>query len=244
MKTIIIPFNASANFLDLTETIVSVSGNENVDCIFLSVYALPDNYNDLFSLNTSPFTSQKNTEIFYRFSAVCKKLFGNRVSVSADHIYGDSPAVFRNYAQHKNADMVVFDAAQWEFSDKRTRSGIFRMLTRSGCELLYVSTGSTMLKPAHVFEKENKILEKEMVAAEQMKDAPIAAKKITTASKAVMYQYSAVNDMLNEWENKVVSNHVFSKKLGTMPRYFLKEAAVQKMLGQSQCSFMLLGSKG
>ncbi len=239
MKTIIIPFNGSTNCHDLTETILSVSDNENLHCVFLSISPVPDNYNDLFSLTQSPFSSQTASKMFYSFTEECKVRYSNRVKITADHIYSDSPAVFRNYAQFKNADMVVFDAAQWDFSEKKHRSGVFSMLSRSGCEMLYVAAGKTFIKAARgssnsLWEKEKELV---MQDATMPQATAVAAQSLP---ETMVYQYSAVNDMLNEWENNVVNNYIFSKKMGNVARYFLKEVTVQKMLSASQCAFVLL----
>ncbi|MGN6440152.1 MAG: hypothetical protein ACTHMM_26730 [Agriterribacter sp.] len=239
MKTIIIPFNGSTDCIALTETILSVSGNENLNCIFLSVNPLPDNYNDLFSLSRSSFSSEASSKAFYGFSAQCKARYGAQVTVTADHIYSDSCAVFRNYVQHKNADMVVFDTQQWEFSEKRQRSVIFKMLSRCGCELLYVSANKTLLAPAHAAEAKEDLWEKEEALSVKKQVEP-GTTKTDSLPHTVVYQYSAVDEMLNEWENNLTKTRILSKPLGNMSRYFLKEVAVQRMLEQSQCSFVLL----
>lgn len=238
MKTIIIPFNGSTDCLDLTETIVSVSGNEDLNCIFLSITPLPDNYNDLFSLRRSSVPSHATGKAFYSFAENCKTKYGTRVTVNLDHIYGDSPAVFRNYAQHKGADMVVFDTEQWEFSISKQRSSVFRMLSRCGCEFLYVSANNTFIKSGTdetIWEKESDVL-----AASKATLQKRINESAIPPPQAVVYQYSAVDEMLNEWKSTVATKHIFSKELGNMSRYFLKEIAVQKMLEQSKCSFVLL----
>lgn len=238
MKTIIIPFNGSTNCSDLTETIVSVSGNEKLNCIFVSISPVPDNYNDLFSLRQSPFASQTASTVFYNFAQDCKTKYSDRVVVAADHIYSDSPAVFRNYVQFKNADMVVFDAEQWDFSEKKERTGVFRMLSRCGCELLYVAANRTFIKPAN--SSSNNLWEKEPVMQNKKTLQHTMQPGTQALPETVVYQYSAVNDMLNEWENNVVNTHIFSTTLGNVARYFLKEATMQKMLVKSRCSFVLL----
>jgi hypothetical protein len=238
MKTIIIPFNGSTNCHDLTETIVSVSGNENLHCIFLFISPVPDNYNDLFSLRKSPFTSQTASTVFYNFAQDCKAKYGDRVFVVADHIYSDSPAVFRNYAQFKNADMVVFDAEQWDFSEKKERTGVFRMLSRCGCALLYVAANRTFIKAAN--SSSDSLWEKETVVQTEKMPQHKMQPETQTLPETLVYQYSAVDEMLNEWENNVVNTHIFSTTLGNMARYFLKETTMQKMLLKSRCSFVLL----
>lgn len=239
MKTIIIPFNGSTDCMELTETILSVSGNENLNCIFLAINPLPDNYNDLFSLSRSSFSSQTSSNAFYSFCEQCKARYAGQVTVTVDHIYSDSPAVFRNYVQHKNAHMVVFDTQQWEFSDKRRRSDIFRMLSRCGRELLYVSATKTLITPANATEaKENLWKSEEALSAGKQQE--LERERTASLPQTVVYQYSAVDEMLNEWENNLANTRIFSKPIGNMSRYFLKEVAVQKMLEQSQCSFVLL----
>jgi|GEM_PF-2321618 len=240
MKTIIIPFSESTNLYGLTEAVVSVVGNGNIHCIFLAIKALPDNYNDLFFLSKSPFETEKASNAFYHFATASKKLYGERVTVTADYIYGDADPAFRHYAQHKNVDMVVFDTAQWDLTNKRKRAGVFKMLCRSGCELLYVSPANTFIKSLPQLDTKENFWknEPELEAAPVLQTA--GDKKMAKLPKTVVYQYSAVNDMLNEWENQVTGKHVFSTTMGTMSRYFLKEAAVEKLLEQSGCAYMVL----
>ncbi|MBV4358250.1 hypothetical protein [Pinibacter aurantiacus] len=240
MKTIIIPFSESTNLYGLTEAVVSVVGNGNIHCIFLAIKALPDNYNDLFFLSKSPFETEKASNTFYHFAAASKKLYGERVTVTADYIYGDSDPAFRHYAQHKNVDMVVFDTAQWDLTNKRKRTGIFKMLCRSGCELLYVFPTNTFVKSLPQLDTKENFWknEPELATAPVLQTA--GDKRTAKLPKTVIYQYSAVNDMLNEWENQVTGKHVFSTTMSTMSRYFLKEQAVQKMLERSGCVYMVL----
>jgi hypothetical protein len=240
MKTIIIPFSVNTNLYGLTEAVVSVVGNGNIHCIFLAIKPLPDNYNDLFFLSKSPFETEKAGNAFYHFAAASQKLYGDRVTVTADYIYGDSDAAFRNYAQHKNVDVVVFDTEQWSLTDTRKRAGIFKMLCRSGCELLYVSPTNTFIKALPQLDTKDNFWKNEPELVAQPVLQTEGNTRRTKLPKTVVYQYSAVNDMLNEWENQVNGKHVFSTNMSTLSRYFLKETAVQKMLEQSGCTYMVL----
>lgn len=240
MKTIIIPFTESTNLYGLTEAVVSVVGTGNIHCIFLAIKALPDNYNDLFFLSKSPFETEKVSNAFYHFAAASQKLYGERVTVTADHIYGDSDPAFRHYAQHKNVDMVVFDTAQWDLTNKRKRSAIFKMLCRSGCELLYITPSNAFIKSLPQLDTTEVFWQNEPELAAQPISQTAGNTRTAKLPKTVVYQYSAVNDMLNEWENQVAGKHVFSTNMRTMSRYFLKETAVEKMLAQSGCTYMVL----
>jgi len=94
------------------------------------------------------------------------------------------------------------------------------MVSRSGCELMYVSGGNLLLQnepaPAYNYEKASK------------------------APASIVYQYSAVDERLNLATNTLPNERIVSKKFSNLSRYFLSEDFLQKLLMQSESSLLLL----
>ncbi|MET0243331.1 MAG: hypothetical protein ABW174_07680 [Flavitalea sp.] len=239
MKTLIFPCNGATDSLDMIRTVIDIFSDEPVNCIFLEVRTLPDNYNDLMTLSRKRANYQGFTTVFTEaLKELCSNCPPDSI-FSIDHIYGDSPAVFRNYADHRGADIVVFDHSQWKDGTDFSGKTIFRMVIRSGCEIIYVSStaSSTDQAAIHLNSPRVKLVPKTAVTAER--EFGFQAPEITNAApSSVKQQYQSVDSMLNELETNISRNRILTKKIGNLSRYFLKEVNLQKMLSEAECTVL------
>jgi hypothetical protein len=221
MKTIIIPAHSSEASVNLFKLALSLFKDQPVHIRFLQIREVPDNYNDLLTIGRhAPKCQPFNNEFIGTINQL-KQLYGDQVNFSVDHIYGDSPVIFRNYTEYRNADLVMYDKQQWQDSKKKHGLNIFRMVSRCGCELMYVS-GDHLLPenelPAPSAREERSMKERQ---------APVS----------IQYQYNAISAQLN---NSLYEKQVVSKRFSNLSRYFLNEDVLQKMLSQSEGSLLLL----
>lgn len=219
MKTVIIPANSGATCVAQLKTALGIFKDESITYIFLQIRPMPDNYNDMFTLRRNMGKFQFFDSESSRMIIELKQQFGDQIEVQTDYIYGDSPAVFRNYVRHHNADLVIYDEKEWQDSKAKFGLNIFRMVSRCGCELMYVS-------------KDNVVVSRKEPAAKNV--------VIDHAPDSVLHQYNAVNHQLTELEHMLYSNRVVSRKVNNLSRYFLNESILQKMLAESRCSLLLL----
>ena len=220
MKTIIIPAHCRSAFINLFKLSSSLFPEDRIHCRFLQIKPVPDNYNDLLTLPRNASTSTPFDVTFMQTITELNKFYGTRISFDTDHIYGDSPAVFRNYAQHNHCDLVIYDKEEWQDSKQKNKLDIFRMVSRSGCELMYISGGNLLLQNKPATPSYN----------ERAKQAPAS----------ILYQYNTVDERLNNAHENVHGKQIISKKLSNLSRYFLSEDLLQKMLLQSNSSLLLL----
>lgn len=218
MKTIIIPAHCGAACADQLKAALNMFANERVTCIFVQIRPLPDNYNDMLTLGRSAGRYESFNKTFTRKLSILKNFYGGRVTFKTDYIYGDSPAVFRNYIKNNAADLVVYDSLEWARQDSRTVN-VFKMVRRCGCELMYMSgnpkISNGLLAKPHTWE--------------------------TIYSKdAISHRYAQVDRQLDQLDELVNNDKIISKKFTNVSRYFLNESLLEKMLVQSGCSLVLL----
>ena len=223
MKNIIIPAKCGTSSIGQLKVVMNLFRNEEVTCVFLQIRQLPDNYNDMMTLHRNMSKDQFFDQSFTDSVKELKQEFGNRLTIRTDYIYGDSPAVFRNYAKHHKIDLAIYDKAEWGNSAEDNLH-IFRMVSRSGCELMYVS-------------KDNHTLRSRV-------DPVLNIKQNVPAPDSVMFQYNKIDNQLDELQEGLFSsNKMISKKINKLSRYFLNESFLQKMLYQSECSLILVTNK-
>lgn len=241
MKTIVIPAKSQTNFNKLALTAMSLYENDTVHCIFLDIRPLPDNYNDLLTLSAKRTNSTLADAAFYEVAANLKKTYNDKITVAVDFLYGDSSAVFKNYISFKEADLVIYDEQQWKPQQKSLKLNIFRMVSRCGCELMYISGEAKEENFEDVF-KQNKHPKTEKPRTEtHTGNIAIALNPaFEEAPQSLQYQFQAVDAMLNELQHNFYKSRILSKKLSNVSRYFLKETSLQKILSKSECSMMLI----
>ncbi|RYG06300.1 MAG: hypothetical protein EOO02_01050 [Chitinophagaceae bacterium] len=238
MKTLIFPCNGATDSLDMIRTVIDIFSDEPVNCIFLEVRTLPDNYNDLMTLSRKRANYQGFTTVFTEaLKELCSNCPADSV-FSIDHIYGDSAAVFRNYADHRAADIVVFDHSQWKNATEFSGKDIFRMVIRCGCEIIYVSsTSSTDQAAIHLNSPKVKMIKETSVTGNRgylFEPSDSAG----AAPSSVKQKYQSVDSMLNELETNISRNRILTKKIGNLSRYFLKEISLQKMLSEAESTVL------
>lgn len=225
MKNIIIPANCGSSCIGQLKTAMNLFQNEDVTCVFLQIRQVPDNYNDMMTLHKNMGKYQFFDKSFSQAVVELKQEFGSRLTVRTDYIYGDSPAVFRNYSKHHKIDLVIYDKKEWDNAAKENNLHIFRMVSRSGCELMYVLRESNTLR--------SKIIPVNNITNQNV-----------PAPDSVMLQYNIIDNQLDVLQDGLISsNKMISKKINKLSRYFLNESILQKMLYQSECSLILVTNK-
>lgn len=229
MKTIVIPTRGCESALKLFRLGLQLYPNEPVTCWFLDIRPFPGNYNDLLMLGrTAP--GHCVFDDSFREAVQSLKEQEPRVQVYTDHIFGDSPYVFRNYLKHREAGLVVYDKQEWQHSYRHSGLNIFRMVRRCDCELMYVSGDEALVHSSGDPGDHGNVA---TGSFPQLK--PV----YTKAPASVQYQFQAVNDSLAQLAG-AQRQRMMAVKLNHLSRYFLKEDALQEMMVQSGCSLLLL----
>lgn len=224
MKNIIIPARCGSSCIGQLKIAMNLFQNEEVTCVFLQVRQMPDNYNDMMTLHKNMGKYQFFDQSFSEAVVELKKEFGSRLVIRTDYIYGDSPAVFRNYSRHHKIDLVIYDKKEWDNAAKDNNLHIFRMVSRSGCELMYVSKENTLRGRTVIINN--------------------TVNQNVPAPDSVMFQYNIIDNQLDVLQEGLFnSNKMISKKINKLSRYFLNESILQKMLYQSECSLILVTNK-
>jgi hypothetical protein len=225
MKNIIIPAKCGSACIGQLKIAMNLFREEEITCVFLQIREVPDNYNDMMTMHKNMSRYKFFDESFSIVVSELKQEFGTRLTIKTDYIYGDSPAVFRNYTKHHKADLVIYDKKEWDNAAKENNLHIFRMVSRSGCELMYVY-------------RDNSVPDKVIAVNHngRLQNVP--------APDSVMLQYNIIDSQLNALQEGIAnSNKIISKKINKLSRYFLNESLLQKMLHQSECSLILVTNK-
>ncbi|MFT3701598.1 MAG: hypothetical protein QM802_04480 [Agriterribacter sp.] len=222
MKTVIIPFKSNLIDIKVIKTLIALYKEEPIHCVLLEIRPLPNNYNDLLTL--SEYTPHNNQVVqdVNNFMKEANALSNEYFTLSKDHLYGDSPVVFRNYLDYRKANLVVYQKPQQEADNTATaRLNLFRMVRRCNCELMYVSDEKGQAEVEVSAHKKFRFAEK-------------------ATSQSILHQFSAVDNMLNGLQENLSSNQVIIRRLNNVSRYFLKESFLQDILVQSDSSLVLV----
>lgn len=241
MKTIVIPAQPNADFSHLAKTMMSLYETESLRCIFLEMRLLPDNYNDLLTLSSKNKYSTLGNTAFRQAEANFKNLGNDRIKLEEDYLYGDSALVFKNYVLHREADLVVYDERQWSHSSRTGGLNIFRMVSRCGAELMYLS-GEPAREADETVVRQYRMQKRMPAKPEVQSGVPARAtyNLPEDAPQSVHYQFQAVDALLNELQHSLFKSRILSKKINNLSRYFLKESTLQKLLAKSDCSMLLI----
>lgn len=224
MKTIIIPARCQSTFIRSFQLSCSLFSDQSIKCIFLEIRAIPDNYNDLLTLSRNAHSSTIFDQSFIKTINQLNQVYEGRITLETDYLYGDSPAVFRNYIQHKNCDLIIYDKHESQNNKYEHKLNIFRMVSRSGCEMIYISSDDFLSSTSPINYRSNDKIKKE----------------INSAPASILYQFNAVNERLTDAHNNLYGERIISKKYSNLSRYFLRENLLQKHLSQSQSGLLLL----
>lgn len=244
MKTVIVPGISNAAAIDNYAVVKQTFPGELIHYIFLDIWAVPDNYNDLITRldrRGRAVVSKECCEAVARFSES-----GQQCTAAIDHIYGDSVPVFRNYCEHHGADLVIFDQASWMDNAHFAERDIFRMVMRSGFEVLY-------LPKTNGVKREQPVRMSTVAAKGHRQPAPVAVTSATAASGRsptthtadhhkvdITSRFISVDQMLNDIQNYVMSEDILIRQVSTLNRYFMKQSTLQRMLTESNRDLLWL----
>ncbi|RYF97810.1 MAG: hypothetical protein EOO02_20205 [Chitinophagaceae bacterium] len=109
------------------------------------------------------------------------------------------------------------------------------MVTRCGCEMIYVSSaamkkGVKLASPAVKVKSGQELyaVAYEANAQDSRANAPASVKQ----------QFQSVDTMLSELETNMLGANIITHKFSNLSRYFLREHTLQKMLGDTDTSFL------
>ncbi len=229
MKTIIIPVKFNLGSGSLLQSVVSLYEKQETNVVLLEVREIPSSYTELLTL---PKVEQKQylIDAYKNYAALLNKTYGTSIAITTDFLYGDSPAVFRNYVQFKDASLVIYAENEWH--DSANSINIFRMVKRSGTELMYIAgepVVSTEGADVYTYKRQS-----------NNSDTPASRRVRKEAPETVMHQFNAVDNLLDGLHEQYFQNKILSKKISNLSRYFLKEASLHNMLEKSNCSVVLL----
>lgn len=229
MKTIIIPVKFNLGSGHLLQSVVPLCEKQDVNVILLEVREVPNNYTELLTL---PKVEQKQylVDAYTNYATLLNKTYGTSIAVTTDFLYGDSPAVFRNYAQFKGASLVIYAENEWIANGKKSMN-MFRMVKRCGCELMYVSAEVKQNEGVDVYT---------LKRTHTNSNTPVNRRIHKEAPETVLHQFNTVDNLLDDLHKQYFENKILSRKLSNLSRYFLKETALHNMLEKSNCSMVLI----
>lgn len=240
MKKIIIPTKCTEHSVNLFRLAARLYRNEGFHCTFLQVVPIPDNESDLMTLGRQSlgyiFPNESLQEI--------RKIEAEHSNVvrgySIDRIYGDSPAVFKQYINEFGADMVFYSREEWQESAKTIGLDVFRMLCRARCPIMYIAKSDLANISEALLQPETRAYHtaKEMTDAVSLIDAPKSAEYEIPAS--LVYQFNAVEKKLSNFSDMMHSKDIPTIKMGKLSSYFMREQRLERILMQSNVSLLLL----
>ncbi len=230
MKTIIIPVKFNLGSGALLQSVVPLCEKQEVNVILLEIREVPNNYTELLTL---PKVEQKQylVNAYTNHADLLNKTYGASIAVTTDFLYGDSPAVFKNYVQFKGASLVIYAENEWSAGGNKSMN-MFRMVKRCGCELMYILAETS--KPNEGVDMYT--LKRQNTGS----DRPVNRHIHEEAPETVMHQFNAVDNLLDDLHTQYFGKKILFKKLSNLSRYFLKETSLHNMLEKSNCSGVLI----
>ncbi|MBW0177851.1 hypothetical protein [Sediminibacterium sp.] len=238
MKKIIIPTRCTEHAVHLFRLATKLYSNEGFHCTFLQVVPIPENESDLLTLGRQPagyiFSDESLSEIRKMENEFAHVIKG----YSIDRIYGDSPAVFKQYIQEFGADMVFYSREEWQEARKSLNLDVFRMLCRSRCPIMYIAKSDL----ANISEELLQPQTRAYHTAREMSDAVslIDAAKAKDIPEALVYQFNAVEKKLSGFSEMMQNKDIPTVKMGKLSSYFMREQRLERILMQSNVSLLLL----
>jgi hypothetical protein len=243
MKTVIVPGISNAAVIDNYAVVKQTFPGELIHYIFLDIWAVPDNYNDLITKldrRGRAVVSKECCEAVARFSEA-----GQQCTAAIDHIYGDSVPVFRNYCEHHSADLVIFDEAAWMDNVHFAERDIFRMVMRSGFEVLYLpktngAKREQVVRMSNVTTKGNRQPASVGVTSATAVSGRFPITHTADHSVGISTRFTSVDQMLNDIQNHGMSEDILIRQVSRLNRYFMKQSTVQRMLTESNRDLLWL----
>lgn len=238
MKKILIPTRCTEHAVHLFRLATKLYSNEGFHCTFLQVVPIPDNESDLMTLGRQP--------VGYVFSEASlnaiRKIEAENSQVvkgySIDRIFGDAPAVFKQYVQEFGIDMVFYSREEWQAAAKELQLDVFRMLCRSRCPIMYIAKSDLANISDELLQPQTRAYH----TAREMSDAVslIDAAKAKDVPEALVYQFNAVEKKLSGFSEMMQTRDIPTVRMGKLSSYFMKEQRLERILMQSNVSLLLL----
>ncbi len=240
MKRIIIPTRCTTHAVHLFQLAIKLYSKEGFHCTFLQVIPIPDNESDLMTLGRAP-----SGYVFEpKDLSAIKEMTNENPSIikgyTIDQVYGDSPAVLKQFIEEYGVDMVFYAREEWQDQARKSGLDVFRMLCRARCPIMYVAKSELSEISAEFLQPQTR----DYASAREMTDAVsrIHASKQPGMEipETMVYQFNAVEKKLSGYADKMQSNDIPTMKMGGLSGYFLREQRLEKILLQSNASLLLL----
>ncbi|MFT3823267.1 MAG: hypothetical protein QM731_05070 [Chitinophagaceae bacterium] len=241
MKNIIIPYLQGNTTLEMFRLALQLYP-QSVAVNFLEICPLPDNYNDLTTLSRDKQHCFKDTEFVKAVQHLRSRYATQVQEVNFDYIYGYAPAVFRNYAHGRGADLVMY-------YDNGTRTELTRMLLRSRLPLLYVNKLPIGIEAVRNIN--GKQSELAPAIAEHAYEWEEAGKTVlqgngqrTVRSQhipdSIVQQFALLDSTLTNVSHQLKDSLYNTHKLNYLQRYFLNGQKLNALLQQDNRQMLLL----
>jgi len=240
MKKIIIPTRCTEHSVHLFRLATKLYSNEGFHCTFLQVVPIPDNESDLMTLGR-----QLAGYIFSEESlSSIRKIEAENAQVvkgySIDRVYGDSPAVFKQYIQEFGVDMVFYSREEWQDASKELHLDVFRMLCRSRCPIMYIAKSDLANISEELLQPETRAYHTAREMSEAVSLINAAKGRANDIPEALVYQFNAVEKKLSGFSDMMQSKDIPTVKMGKLSSYFMREQRLERILMQSNVSLLLL----
>jgi hypothetical protein len=240
MKKIIIPTTCTQHAVNLFRLATKLYRNEGFHCTFLQVVPLPNNENDLLTVARQPIGYTFTAEQINSIRSIEQEHSDVVKGYSIDRIFGDSPAVFKQYLAEYGADTVFYSREEWQEAKQVNGLDVFRMLCRSRCSIIYIAKSDLANIPDALLQPETRAYytAKEMSDAVSLIDPP--KRQDSQVPSSLVYQFNAVEKKLSSFSEMMRSKDIPTVRLGKLSSYFMREQKLERILMQSNVSLLLL----
>ena len=240
MKKIIIPTRCTEHAVNLFRLATKLYKTEGFHCTFLQVVPIPDNESDLMTLGRQSHGYQFSSSSLEAIRKIEEENSAIVKGYSIDRIFGDSPAVFKQYIQEFGCDIAFYSREEWYETGKSTGLDVFRMLCRSRCAVMYIAKSDLANISEELLQPETRAFHtaREMSDAVSLLDAPASNQQQVPSS--LVYQFNAVEKKLSNFSEMMQSQNIPTVKMGALSSYFMREQRLERILMQSNMSLLLL----
>lgn len=240
MKKIIIPTRCTEHAVHLFRLATKLYSHEGFHCTFLQILPIPDNENDLMTLGRQPDLYVFSNQSLAHIKAIEADNAHVVKGYSIDRIYGDAPAVFKQYIQEFGVDMVFYAREEWQEVGKQLNLDVFRMLCRSRCPIMYIAKSDLANIADELLQPQNRDYHTAREMSEAVSLINTAQEREKEIPAALVYQFNAVEKKLSGFSDMMQSKHIPTVRMGKLSGYFMREQKIQRILVQSKVSLLLL----
>jgi hypothetical protein len=136
MRNVLIPTNFSMATFDLVEKTLQSMGEQPVNIILFHAFQMPFFVSDMIRNKKQPYHDLL-TDAFRNSCKHIKQQYPKQLqSITFKHLYGNTPAVFRNFVDANDIDLIVYPE-QYEFQQVHADSvNPDKMFKKCGLPLL------------------------------------------------------------------------------------------------------------